>query len=148
MKRILQRMARDWNRRARSDPRYYVALGHPGHSWDDFLRSGQELVLALEKELDRFPFEHRAAVLRGVLDRVRRLPGVAAASSIHVLPMCCGNSGTGYYRTDRPAPRPGESTGGDVSVISEDYFRTMGIPMLGGREFTLRDGKALPRSRF
>ncbi|HXB69033.1 MAG TPA: ABC transporter permease [Candidatus Acidoferrales bacterium] len=89
-------------------------------------------------------FEHRAAVVREVLDRIRALPGVTSASSIHVLPMCCGNSGTGYYRTDRPAPPPGTFSGGDFSVISDAYFRTMGIPMIGGREFDARDRKGAP----
>lgn len=89
-------------------------------------------------------FEHRAAVVREVLDRIRRLPGVISASSIHMLPLCCGNSGSGYYRTDRPAPPPGTLSGGDFSVISDDYFRTMGIPLLAGREFDLRDRKGSP----
>jgi putative ABC transport system permease protein len=89
-------------------------------------------------------FEHRAAVVREVLDRVRQLPGVQSASSIHVLPMCCGNSGTGYYRTDRPAPPPGTISGGDFSVISDGYFRTMGIALLAGREFEARDRKGAP----
>ena len=90
-------------------------------------------------------FEHRAAVVRDILERVRALPGVVSASSIHVLPMCCGNSGTGYYRTDRPAPPPGDfSQGGDFSVISDGYFRTMGIPILAGREFEPRDRMGSP----
>jgi SAM-dependent methyltransferase len=46
-------MSRDWNRRARTEPRYYVALGHPGQSWQDFVRGGQDLVVAFEKELAR-----------------------------------------------------------------------------------------------
>ncbi len=53
MKNISRRMSSDWNRRARSDPRYYVALGHPGQSWQDFVGSGEDLVGALEKELGR-----------------------------------------------------------------------------------------------
>src|SRR5690349_22405220 len=53
------------------------------------------------------------------------------------------NSGTGYNRADRPAPPPPGGTGGEVSVISDDYFRTMGIPMIAGREFDrVRDRKS------
>jgi putative ABC transport system permease protein len=89
-------------------------------------------------------FEHRAAVVREVLDRVRRLPGVTSASSIHVLPMCCGNSGSGYHRTDRPAPPPGDFSGGDVSVVSDAYFHTMGIPIVAGREFDTHDQMGSP----
>jgi SAM-dependent methyltransferase len=58
-------MSRDWNRRARSDVRYYVALGRKSQSWQDFFRSGEDLVRGLEKELDRIssttaPGERRA----------------------------------------------------------------------------------------
>jgi putative ABC transport system permease protein len=53
-------------------------------------------------------------------------------------------SGTGYERADRPPAPPGAVTGGDVSVVSADYFRTMGIPMLAGREFDARDRMGSP----
>ena len=46
-------MTRDWNRRARSDAPYYVALGRRGQSWEEFLSGGADLVLGLEKELSR-----------------------------------------------------------------------------------------------
>jgi putative ABC transport system permease protein len=80
----------------------------------------------------------RSAIVANTLERIRALPQVKSASSIHVLPMTGGNSGTEYNRADRPAPLPGRGTGGEVSVISDDYFRTMGIPMIAGREFDRR----------
>jgi putative ABC transport system permease protein len=80
----------------------------------------------------------RAAVMQNTLERIRALPQVESASSIHILPMLGTNSGTGYYRADRPAPAPGADSGGEVSVVSDDYFRTMGIPMIAGREFDRR----------
>jgi putative ABC transport system permease protein len=81
----------------------------------------------------------RAALIEQMLTRIRTLPQVTAASSISFLPLSGSQSGSGYYRTDRPAPRPGVLSGGDVSVISDGYFHTMGIPMLAGREFEPRD---------
>ncbi len=88
--------------------------------------------------------EHRAARMQQMLERIRALPEVASASSIHLLPMTGMQSGTGYYRVDRPAPPPGSGRGGDVSVISDDYFRTMGIPLIAGREFDARDRMGAP----
>ena len=81
--------------------------------------------------------------LQQTLERIRALPMVAAASSIHQLPMI-GSSGTGYYRTDRPAPAPGSGTGGDVLVVSDGYFATMGTPMIAGRDFDVRDRMGAP----
>jgi predicted permease len=80
----------------------------------------------------------RAALIANTLERVRALPQVKSASSIHVLPMTGGNSGSSYNRADRPDPPLGGGTGGEVSVVSDDYFRTMGIPMIAGREFDRR----------
>jgi len=86
----------------------------------------------------------RVQRVQQMLERIRALPGVAAASSIHLLPMTGVQSGTGYYRADRPAPAPGTGTGGEVSVISPEYFRTMGIRLLAGREFDARDRDGAP----
>ncbi len=74
----------------------------------------------------------RAPFLQAVLERVRALPMVTSAGSIHLLPMTGMQSGTGYNRKDRPEPPPGNGIGGDVSVISDRYFQTMGIPLLAG----------------
>ena len=87
----------------------------------------------------------RRAMVGQILERVRVLPSVTAASSIHILPMGGTNSGTGYGRADRPAPPPGAGDGGEVSIVSDDYFRTMGIPILAGREFNLRDRSGAAR---
>ncbi len=87
----------------------------------------------------------RASFVSEVLERIRRLPGVTAASSIHFLPLSGIQSGTGYFRTDRPEPPPGDMTGGEVSVVSRGYFETMGIPLLAGRVFDERDAIGTPQ---
>jgi putative ABC transport system permease protein len=88
----------------------------------------------------------RATLVAQMNDRIRAIPGVVAASSIHLLPMSVGgNSGTWYSRADRPAPPPGSNAGGDVSIVSDAYFRTMGIPVIAGREFDAHDRAASPR---
>ncbi len=50
---VSRRMRRDWNRRARSDVQFYVALGRRSQSWEDFLAGAEEVVVGLEKELGR-----------------------------------------------------------------------------------------------
>ena len=81
----------------------------------------------------------RSAMVAQMLERIRALPQITAASSIHILPMGGMNSGTGYTRADRPLPPPGSTEGGEVSIVSDNYFRTMGIPIVAGREFDLHD---------
>jgi predicted permease len=79
-----------------------------------------------------------------MLERIRALPMVSSASSIHLLPLSGGQSGSGYYRTDRPRSTIGSGPGGDVSIISDGYFRTMGIAITAGREFEPRDRRGSP----
>ena len=76
-----------------------------------------------------------AEFVNETLARVRALPGVTAAGSIGRLPMDGGNSGSWYYRADRPEPPPGRRPSGDISIITPGYFAAMGIRLLKGRDF-------------
>jgi putative ABC transport system permease protein len=96
------------------------------------------LLLPVQKE------EYRAETVRQMLDRIRALPGVVAAGSIGILPMEGRNSGTGYYRADRPDPAPNARPGGDVSIITPGYFEAMRIPMIHGRAFDAEDRAGSP----
>ncbi len=86
----------------------------------------------------------RAAVVEQMLAKIRALPQVTAAASIHFLPMNGLGSGSGVYRGDRPAPLPGTMPGAGFSVISDGYFQAMGIPLVAGREFDARDRIGAP----
>jgi predicted permease len=87
----------------------------------------------------------RAAVVEQILERVRAIPGVSAAGSIHFLPLSGIHSGTGAHRLDRPVPAHGEDPGAGVSVITPGYVSAMGIPLIAGRDFDGRDRLGAPR---
>jgi putative ABC transport system permease protein len=96
------------------------------------------LLLPVQKE------EYRAETVRQMLDRIRALPGVVATGSIGILPMEGTNSGTAYYRADRPDPAPNARPGGDVSIITPGYFEAMRIPLIHGRTFDAEDRAGSP----
>ncbi len=78
-----------------------------------------------------------------VLANVRQLPGVKAAAAINLLPLDdfgIGNS-TNFRVIGRPEPAPKDMPLSEIRVVSLDYFRTMGIPLIKGRVFTERDTK-------
>ncbi|HEX4170691.1 MAG TPA: ABC transporter permease [Bryobacteraceae bacterium] len=81
----------------------------------------------------------RSRYLSDILDRVRAIPGVEAASSAHFLPMTGMVSGSGFTRADRPTPAPGTQPEADFLVVSPQYFSVMGIPLLAGRDFASQD---------
>lgn len=122
--------------------RSFVVLNsvNPGYRADHVLTVRMMLIFGKYAETLR----PRAAIVQDMLERIRALPQVKSASSIHSLPTK-PTSGTWYERADRPPLPAGAHQGGDVSVVSSDYFRTMGIPMLTGREFEVRDRIGSPQ---
>ncbi len=82
---------------------------------------------------------------RQLLQKVGSLPGVASAAVIDGggLPPDGGN-GDGFLIAGRPVPPPNEVPNAVHRVISPDYFRTMGIPLVRGRYFTEADNQDAP----
>ena len=78
------------------------------------------------------------AFARGVLDRIQSLPGVTSASLINSMPF-----GRMFIQGDfdiEGQPKPTLFAG--APKIEPGYFKTMGIPLLAGREFTPQDTAA------
>ena len=73
----------------------------------------------------------------------RRLPGVLSASATSSLPLGGGGSYLGrVFLTEGQAEPPAtHDTAAQWSVIQPGYFRTMGFPIVAGRDFTDRDTK-------
>ncbi len=82
-----------------------------------------------------------AEAVDDMLKRIRALPGVLSAGSIGILPMQGTNAGTWYYPADAPEPPPNNKPGGDVSIVTPGYFRTLSIPIVRGRDFNEYDRK-------
>jgi putative ABC transport system permease protein len=74
-----------------------------------------------------------------VLAQVGRIPGVQSVGTVSVLPSV-GDSQSSQVATEESDARPGGSGPSvEVRVVSEDYFRTMSIPLKAGRAFTAHD---------
>ena len=71
-------------------------------------------------------------------DHVGAIPGVVSVGAVGHLPFE-GNAGRGFQVEGQPPAEPGNMPGANYSVACPNYFRTMGIPMLKGREFTRQD---------
>ena len=81
------------------------------------------------------------AFARGVLDRIQYLPGVTSASLINSAPF-----GMMFIQGDfdiEGQPKPKLMAG--EPKIDAGYFKTMGIPLLAGRDFTAQDTAAAPK---
>jgi putative ABC transport system permease protein len=85
-----------------------------------------------------------SAFVESVLDRVRTIPEVRAAGSVHFLPLSGMRAATGFWVDGRPVPKPGDRPVTDVSIVSSGYFAAMATPLLKGRTFDSRDRAASP----
>ena len=80
------------------------------------------------------------AFAHGVLERIQYLPGVTSASLVNSAPF-----GRMFIRDEfgiEGQPKPTLDAG--RPKIEAGYFKTMGIPLLAGREFTARDTAQAP----
>ena len=80
-----------------------------------------------------------------LVERVRALPGVAAAGVTTSTPFAGSNTDTGFRIEGRPEPPPGDRMVAWYRQVSSDYLRAMGIPLVRGRTFDSRDTAQAPR---
>ncbi len=74
-----------------------------------------------------------------VLERVGGLPGVLGAGVVSQLPLGGILDGYGVHARDKPSVNPETDPSADRYSVSDDYLRTMGIPVLRGRGFLPSD---------
>ncbi|MGH9831801.1 MAG: ABC transporter permease [Blastocatellia bacterium] len=74
-----------------------------------------------------------------LLDRVKTLPGAQSAAAVSSLPLAGFDTDTGFVIEGRPAPAPDQRPVAWISSVTHDYFRTMGMRLIAGREFTEHD---------
>ncbi|MBV9434670.1 MAG: ABC transporter permease, partial [Acidobacteria bacterium] len=79
----------------------------------------------------------RVQFFEALLDRLTTLHGVRSAASVSDLPFSGSRSSGSFEIANLTSNGPGMFA--DHRTVSPDYFRTMGIPLLSGREFTTAD---------
>ncbi len=88
--------------------------------------------------LVQFDVERTLSFAETSLERVRALPGVRAAAWSVLVPLTPGS----YSETaslDGYVPAPDEQVELNINVVSDGYLRTLGIPLLEGRDIAPND---------
>lgn len=80
-----------------------------------------------------------------LIQQVRALPGVEAAAWARIVPLSYVPYSSTPIGIDGYEPQPNEQPSAEYNEISPDYFATMGIPLISGREFTRVDDENAPR---
>ncbi len=90
--------------------------------------------------------ENIAAFNAQLLERVRAIPGVFAAATGSNVPFDDSEWDSYFHLTGTPAVTPGKQPSAEVNIVSADYFRVMGMPIIRGRAFGPQDTAEQPRS--
>jgi putative ABC transport system permease protein len=80
----------------------------------------------------------RPAFYREYFDKIRQLPGVEAAAGNINLPMTDSEGTASFEESERPTPES-ERPRADLATISTEYFKTMQMPLIRGRDFADQD---------
>jgi putative ABC transport system permease protein len=108
----------------------------PGFTYQHLLKFN--LTLSAQK----YPDEQRQInFIREVLPKLGALPGVEGAAVSSGLPLGYNGWQTPFLIDGRPLPPSAQTPAMDVTAVSPGYFRTMGIPLLEGRDFAEEDDR-------
>jgi predicted permease len=107
---------------------------------DPGFRPDGVLTMRLTLPETRYVDDRRMAAFHdALLARLGALPGVSAAAVISNLPMGGDNWSASFDIEGQVVPDGQSSPHGDTHVVSADYFKAMGIPLVRGRFFEARD---------
>jgi len=114
---------------------YQLHQVNPGFAYD------RSLSFSVNLPEKRYTREQQANFFQQLNQNLSALPGVEHVGITSGLPL--GNNGwsTTFTVEGRPAPSPDQMPMMQASIVSPDYFRAMGIPLLKGRYFTDQDNR-------
>ncbi len=102
------------------------------------------LVVSMDTELRRYDEARSRVFFRQLLERVRALPGIVSATSSTFLPIGFG-SGIREIYIEGSVTEPEQRPWAYYNTVGTDYFRTMGMPILSGRDFNENDKEDSPK---
>ena len=110
-----------------------IRTSSPGFSTREVLHTGVNLVSA------GYDAPRARSFQAELLDRVKALPGVESATFARLEPLGYGSYSSTPVAVDGYEPPPDERPTVQYNEVGPDYFVTMGIPLLSGREFSRAD---------
>lgn len=105
-------------------------------------------LLTMEYRLPRNKYtspEAQAAFHRELPLRVAQVPGVVSSAIVQALPFSGNWGNINFIPEGAPVPEKGKEPTAFTNLITPEYFRTVGIPILRGRGFNDHDDAAAPK---
>jgi len=111
---------------------------------DPGFRRTNVLVTSVDLSPYKHPKEKRGAAQERVLARLRSVPGVLSAAAVAIVPLTGGLWNDVIFIDGNPTPPGTKRLIANFNQVSADYFRTMEMPLLLGRDFDERDTPTSP----
>jgi putative ABC transport system permease protein len=103
------------------------------------------LTLRVELPSSRYQAPQMVGFFAQVIERLKGLPGVESAAAARDIPVSWKRiSGTTFTMLGQPELAPNERPTTRVRVVMPGYFKTLGVPLLKGRDFTDDDRITTP----
>ncbi len=94
---------------------------------------------------NKFTGEQRLRFSQQLVERLATVPGIESAALTFIDPFLWEGFSRGFVLEGHAPLPPAEIDTVYYHEISPNYFHTMGIPLLSGRDFTVRDDSHTPR---
>jgi len=108
-------------------------------SVDPGFRADGVLTASVQLPPAQYDLTQAGSFFRESLAGIAGLPGVQRAAGASCLPVPFACIGTSFWRVDRPKPASGQLSSSQVRPITPEFFKTMGIPQVAGRDFADSD---------
>jgi putative ABC transport system permease protein len=115
----------------------FVATLRNARSSDVTFGTSNVLLVHVDLPTQRYSLERTKQFWPRLLDAARRLPGVTSASLVFVVPHAGTRGGTDVVFNQQPIQV-------DFNIAAPQYFQTIGIPLVRGRDFNDRDDAGAP----
>jgi predicted permease len=102
------------------------------------------VMFAVSPELNGYDDRRSAAFFARVEEEMAAIPGVTGVSG-GLVPLLSGSNWGSSVRVEGFPTDPDTDTHSNFNEVGPGYFKTLGIPMVSGREFTLSDGAGGPK---
>jgi predicted permease len=102
------------------------------------------VTFSVQPKLNRYDDAASAALYDDLTDRLAAMPGVVSVSAARI-PAIARSRSSGNITVEGFTPADEDASDSSYNVVGPDYFRTMGIPLVAGREFGRPDGAGAPK---
>jgi predicted permease len=108
------------------------------------LKSDNMMLFSIAPELNSYTTERTRQLFERIEDEIAAVPGVTSVVAA-LVPVLAGDNWGNSLVVEGFEAGPDTDTNASFNGVGPGYFRTMGIPLMSGREFTRADALGAPK---